>query len=394
MPGPETHSKKPKAVTIDLTANAEPDAAPTRAADLSEAVVNEAEPAAELPEMDRVSEAKSETVSDTGPQVAPVHSGPESAPSGFVGKLGAGLLGGLVALLGAAGLQYAGQLPSFGSGAEVAVLKEDIARLSSVPAFDPSPLVSGQQAIKDEIAALNDRVAATPSSGVGADAVKALEDRLAALESKVSNLPVSGASVDPAAAGVIKALSDKVAVLESAQPAAGGASAVALAIAASGLKAAIDRGGPFMAELETYATVAPASPDIEDLRTLAAKGVPSRQDLVNGFDGAATAILTAAQPANPDASLWERLTQSAKNIVKARPVGEIAGDSPEAVVARMEVSLGRGDLDNVLAEAGKLPAEAQTVGATYLDQVKARRDTDALVSKALQLALTAAGGKL
>ena len=113
----------------------------------------------------------------------------------------------------------------------------------------------------------------------------------------MSGLPISDQGADPAAAGAFKALSDKVAMLESAQPGAGGASAVAMAIAASGLKAAIDRGGSFMAELETYATIAPASPDIEDLRALAAKGVPSRQDLVNGFDAAATSILTAAQPA-------------------------------------------------------------------------------------------------
>ena len=148
-----------------------------------------------------------------------------------------------------------------------------------------------------------------------------------------------------------------------------------------------------MAELETYATVAPSSPDVEALRTLAASGVPSRQDLINGFSDAANAMLAATRVPDPDAGILDRLADSAKNLVKARPVGDIPGDSPEALVARMEVALGRGDLDAVLGEAAKLPDAAKTAGAAYLDQIKARRDTDGLVTKALSLALTAAGGK-
>ncbi len=148
-----------------------------------------------------------------------------------------------------------------------------------------------------------------------------------------------------------------------------------------------------MSELETYATVAPASPDVEALRTLAASGVPSRQDLINGFSDAANAMIAASRVPDPNASIWSRLGDSAKNLVKARPVGDIPGDSPEALVARMEVALGRGELDAVLAEAAKLPDAAKTAGAAFLDQVKARRDTDSLVTKALSLALTAAGGK-
>ena len=66
----------------------------------------------------------------------------------------------------------------------------------------------------------------------------------------------------------MQVLAAKVAALESAQAPTSEASAVALAIAASGLKAAIDRGGPFPAELDTYASVAPASADVEALRTL------------------------------------------------------------------------------------------------------------------------------
>src|SRR5690606_8878743 len=58
---------------------------------------------------------------------------------------------------------------------------------------------------------------------------------------------------------------------------------MARAIASSGLKTAIDRGGPFAAELEAFASVAPEDPAIAELRDLAATGVPTRARLVAAF---------------------------------------------------------------------------------------------------------------
>ncbi len=85
------------------------------------------------------------------------------------------------------------------------------------------------------------------------------------------------------------------------------------------------------------------------------------------------------------------LTASAKSLVRSRPVGVIEGDSPEALVARMEVAVSKGDLDAALAEAGKLPDAARAAGIDYIGRLTARRDTDALVTRALTSALSAAG---
>ncbi|MCX7865471.1 MAG: hypothetical protein N2423_10655, partial [Novosphingobium sp.] len=254
-----------------------------------------------------------------------------AAPSygGFLGKAGAGLAGGLIALAGAAALQFGGVLPNLGGNAEIAALREEVAKLTAAPSFDPTPLLAEIQLVKDQVAAIEGRLSALPASGGDSALLKPLEDKIAALEfALASGATASGG--DPAA---MQALSAKVAELEAVQSGSRGASAVALAIAASGLKAAIDRGGPFMAELETYASVAPASADIDTLRSLAAAGVPSRQDLLNGFNAAADAMLAASQTPDPDAGILQRLADSAKNLVKARPVGDIAGDTPEALVA-------------------------------------------------------------
>ena len=394
MAGPEKHSKKPKAVTIDLTANAETvaggavDAMSTASAssEIQESIADQPYEASEpapvevSPKFDEPPRASFTPVPEPATK---------SSSGGFLGKAGAGMAGGLIALAGAAALQFGGVLPNLGGNAEIAALKDQVAKLAAAPSFDATPLLGEIQSVKDQVVALDGRVSALPASGGETASLKPLEDKIAALEAALAAGGSSGGG-DPAA---LQALSAKVAELESAQPGPGGASAVALAIAASGLKAAIDRGGPFMAELETYATVAPASADIDALRALAAAGVPSRQDLLNGFDNAANAMLAAAQTPDPNAGILRRLTDSAKNLVKARPVGDIAGDTPEALVARMEIAIGRGDFDAALGEAAKLPPAAQEAGKAFLDQLKGRRDTDALVGKALQMALTAAGGK-
>jgi hypothetical protein len=404
MAGPEKHSKKPKAVTIDLTANTDTVAGEAAENPPVQSMADTAEDFSSSQPAETTDHASSENAPDInapnnkapdiketwqkGPE--PVSNAPTMpASGGFLGKAGAGLAGGLIALAGAAALQFGGVLPNLGSDADIAAVRQEVAKLGATPSFNAAPLFAEIQSVKDQIATLDGRVSALPEAGGDAASLKPLEDKIAALEAALAAGAPSG-GVDPVA---LQALSAKVAALEGAQRGPGGASAVALAIAASGLKAAIDRGGPFMAELETYATVAPASADIDALRSLAAAGVPSRQDIINGFGATANAMLAASQTPDPDAGVLQRLADSAKNLVRARPVGDIAGDTPEALVARMEIAIGRGDFDAALGEAAKLPPASLEAGKTWLDQVKARRDTDALVGKALQMALTAAGGK-
>lgn len=389
MTGPE-HSKKAKAVTIDLSkedvrdsdkAQVPPQGSGESAVGLDAALPETSALGSEQTVPGRASATK-------GPQ-----SGRGNGGRRFLGKAGAGLLGGLVALGGAAILQHFGKLPVPGANSDVAVIKQQVAELSAKPVFDPSALQLALDGLKADVSTLKDQVAQLSTSGGSAE-LGSLNEKIAALDTAVAAISAAGGgTADPQAASAFKALSDKVTALESAQPTTNDASAVALAIAASGLKAAIDRGGPFPAELETYAAVAQASPDVEALRALAGSGVPSQMDLVAGFDNAATDMIAAATVPDPDASLLQRLTDSAASLVKARRVGEIQGDEPDAVVARMEVALNRGDLETVLNESGKLPEVSRSAGKDWLGKVTARRDANTLVTRALGQALAAAGGK-
>ena len=330
-------------------------------------------------------------------------------PARGVSGLASGLAGGALALLAGAGLQWAGILPTFGSGAEIAALRQEIAALAEKPgasAIDPAvidALTSGQTALtqsfetlRADLSAASDaqksisgEVAALKLSGgaAGGDpaAMAEVSSKIAALEAKLDGVSGNDASAK---------LSEMQAQIAALQQSAGnqtGASNVAQAIAAAGLKAAIDRGGVFASELETFATVAPASPELEQLKNLAASGVPSKTELSAEFGSVADAMLAATQAVDPNASLFARLTASAKGLVRSRPVGAIEGDSPEALVARMEAAVGKGDLDAALAEAEKLPDAARAAGIDYIGKLTARRDTDALVTRALTSALSAAG---
>jgi hypothetical protein len=386
------HSKKSKTVTIDLEPEAVHEVKAEEAAETQESMDTVE---------DRIDEADVSAASNNQPQSDETTSAPPPPPAtsnGLPGKVGAGVLGGLIALLGAAGLQYAGALPSLGQNTEVSALQAEVAKLSSAPSVDPGVLESltrAQSELAGQISNLSSEVAQIKTAGAGtnSEAVTALKAKLAALESAVANMPAGGATADPAASAAFKALADKVAALEAKPADTGNAQSVAMAIAASGLKAAIDRGGSFMNELETYASVVPASPDVEALRSLAAKGVPSQQELLAGFGEVANAMIEAAIVPDPNMGVLQRLTESAKGLVKARRVGDIQGDEPDAVVARMEVALQKGDLASVLSLSGKLPEASKAVGKDYLDKVTARRDTDTLVTRALGLALAQAGGK-
>ncbi|RVC85271.1 phage tail protein, partial [Mesorhizobium sp. M2A.F.Ca.ET.017.03.2.1] len=157
------------------------------------------------------------------------------------------------------------------------------------------------------------------------DAAKAEDGRLAALEQSVSQL-----------SGKVEA--------QASQP------KIALAIAASALKAALDRGAPFATELDTFAAIAPDAPELAALRSYADKGVPTRATIASEAETAANAMVEAAKPVDQDAGFFQSLVSSAESLVKVRPVGSVEGKGAPETVARMEVAVNQGDYAKALSE--------------------------------------------
>jgi hypothetical protein len=329
---------------------------------------------------------------------------PKPREAAVAGLIASGIVGGLIALLCAGAIQYAGLLPSGGSGAkdnaditslnaEIDGLKQTVANLAAAPAAKPDAGLENRVAAL-ETAVKNAPAAQTTSGGDGTQnsgALDAANQKIADLSAEVEQLKTSmtQSSQDQASTGadITKRLDAAEKKLSEPDEAA----AVARAIAAAGLKAAIDRGGPFRPELDTFAGVAPDDPAIADLRNFAEIGIPSRADLIRQVPDVATVIVNSTQQQDQDQSWSNRLMSSAQSLVTVRPVGDVKGDGIDAIAARFENKVKNGDLPGAVNEWNTLPDEAKSASAAFKQSLDARIRVEDLVGDALSKAIAGAG---
>jgi hypothetical protein len=387
--------------------------------------------------------AKPQERTDTGDSDPPTE--PRSGSRRGFSALAAGLVGGIIALAGAGGLQYAGLLPSPGAQAsdptvvptlqtEIAALKEQVAGLQSgenstdvegirqalsestsridglTTALDQvkadlaqqkSAVESGGigenaglQALQDKITAIENSIAALGQAGAGTTSaeVTAISEKLATVESAV-NAATTAVAADDRRLGTVEkeltALEQNVAALSSKVDAQAAQPKVALAIAVSALKAAVDAGGSFVSEVETFAAVAPDAPELTELRSLGERGVPGRAEIAAELPDAANAMIDAGRVVDESAGFFERLLSSAESLVKVRPVGPVEGAGVPETVARLEAALGSGDYTKAVAEYETLPEAPKAAGEAIMEKVRARLTAEQLVEKATAGALKA-----
>lgn len=316
------------------------------------------------------------------------------------GAVAAGIFGGLVALAGAGSMQYAGYLPSIqpvpaaapvAPAADTSALETEIAALKSQIASlteRPATAVADTSALEARIAALEAAPAADQAAQVD---IAPLEQKLSVLSGEISQLEGSLAATEQKQETLQTSFIDRLQKMEAEVNDPSRRNAVARAIAASGLKAAIDRGGAFVTELETFAGVAEADPAVAGLKPYAESGVPTRAALIADFPQAANAVLAVVNRPDPSQSWGERLWSSALSLVKVRPVGQVEGDTPEAFLARSEDALKKGDLETALAEWNRLPEEARAA-SDFGKALAARIEVEKLVGATLREAVTTAAG--
>ncbi|MDA5634491.1 MULTISPECIES: COG4223 family protein [Rhizobium/Agrobacterium group] len=320
----------------------------------------------------------STTTASSGPAKPSVPQQAERKQAATSGLIAAGIVGGLIALAAAGSMQYAGILPSSNSGRagsdEIAALKTDITglrqQLANAPAADTS-------ALEQRIATLEGAKGETPQ-------VDGLAEKVTALETALQSERSAQAS---ATAELTRRLTDAETKINEPRDDI----EVARAIASAALKAAIDRGGPFLTELDTLSKVTPDDPAIASLQSFAATGVPSRSELMQKFPDIANAMLSAINQPDPNQGIMERLTESAFSLVKVRPVGNIEGETPDAMIARMENKLRNGDLQGAALEWNGLPEAARTASADYKKSLDARIEVENLVGGTLNRAITNTG---
>jgi hypothetical protein len=320
----------------------------------------------------------SQTPTPEDEPAAPAHASTTNTSS----LLAAGIAGGLIALIAAGSMQYAGIMPGMGSGNSdnVAALSAEVASLKqSIVKEQPVPDTSALEARLTQL----ENAQQNPSATVDPATISDLQTKLASANQTIEQLKsdVTG-RIQSLTSGQTD-LSDKLTTIQTKLDKPRDDIEVARAIAASALKTAADRGGPFLAELRTLGSIAPEDPAVKALEPYAATGTASRAELLQRFSGVADTILSTINQPAESANIGERLMASAMSIIKVRPVGNVAGDDPSAIVARIEDKIRNGDLKGASAEWETLPEAGRTVSASFKKALDARIAVEAQVSDAL-----------
>ncbi|CDZ40057.1 mitofilin family membrane protein [Neorhizobium galegae] len=319
------------------------------------------------------------------PEPEPTPAAPQRPSPATSTLIAAGIFGGIVALLLAGSMQYAGYLPgatpapaassTAGLSSEIAALRQEIAALKNRPVAAAAP----DAALASRVAALE----SAPRTSSGAS-----EQALAALKADLDRLRATVQSAAGADSGLAQRLDQAEAKLNDRGP----ERQVARAVAAAALKAGIDRGGPFETELQTFKTVAGDDPAVADLQKFASAGVPARAELQRDFPRVADAMLEATAQRDPNEGIAGRLLSSAMSVVKVRRVGDVQGETPDAIVARMENALRNGDLQASAREWEALPEAAKAVSRDFKQKLDARIQVENLVGGTLSRAVAGTQG--
>jgi len=148
--------------------------------------------------------------------------------------------------------------------------------------------------------------------------------------------------------------------------------AVRTAVTAAALTAAVERGRPFTAELKAAQSQAADPGALAPLESFAATGVPNPNALVRELTSLEPALLRAAGAGTAEGGFLEKLQANAERMVRIRPIEEVPGDDPAAVIARIQVKAVHGDLPGALAELGNLPANVRAPAQPWIDKAQAR----------------------
>jgi hypothetical protein len=269
-------------------------------------------------------------------------------------------------------------------------LEAQIGQMSTArpPAADPA-LANRIAAAETQLKSLNETVGALRQRGdsnaaANAAALSELNQKLARAGTAESNQANEAAGAN---AALIAALTNRVDALEGSAKTIEGTLAAELAnrqketaddrsvrtaVVAAALAAAVERGGPFSAELEAAQAQAADAKALAPLEAFAAAGVPAADAFARELSSLEPALLRAAGTAPSEGGFLEKLQVHAERLVRIRPIEEAAGDDPAAVIARVEIKAGRGDLSGALQELGKLPAPVRAPAQAWIDKAQAR----------------------
>ncbi len=385
----------------------EPDSSPRRRPPTIDLTAKEVEP--ETPSSTQESAADADRTTRKEAPGEPNHANFLARVSPYaVGALvGAVVLGAITAGFWMAGMfppQQTAAAPGV-QGAKAASTDEISSRLDKIQQALQAP--HADQALAARVAAAE---AQTKSLG---DSLAALNRRLdevaAASQSALAQAKTAATAADAAKnatrTGVeqsdIDVLNNRITALESTmkslstvaaqRTASADDRAARLTVAAEALRAAVERGAPYQAELATVATLGADQTATVPLEPFAADGLPNAAALAQEFALLTPSLLQATGAALRESSFLGNLEAHAQKLVRITPIEAPAGDDPASVIARINIDAARGDIAAALAGIARLPESARALAASWVKKAEAREAAIAASRRIAADALAAIG---
>ena len=238
--------------------------------------------------------------------------------------------------------------------------------------------------ITTQLDTLEGRVTAIAAGASSADAA-ALADSLNAIEASVAQLASRLDAADQRLADIdaIRAELDTAKAAIAAQTQTlGGADigpAVKLPLVVSGLETALAAGRPYTAELDSLRALLPDLAVPEALATAAATGLERPEALATDFRAAVPTIL-AGRAAESTGDWGKDAIEWAKGLLALRPAGEMEGNTPEAIVSRLEAAVERRDFVAAAALLDQLPEPMQLAAGDVATHIRTHATADGFIA--------------
>lgn len=239
-------------------------------------------------------------------------------------------------------------------------VRQAVAAVPTAAAVDLTPLETQLKGLEDRVTAIGAGASSADATAL-AQTISDIEVGIAELRTQLTALDQRVAATDSA----ITTLKGDVATTQTAissqtQTLAGTdiGPAVRLPLVVSGLESAIANGRPFAAELAGLKTLLPDLAVPGPIEASAAEGLPRPDAVVAQFTAAVPNVL-AGRAAVSTGDMGEDALEWMKGLLALRPVGEVAGDTPDAIVSRLEAAVGRHDFKAAAGLLAQLPPAMQ-----------------------------------
>ncbi|RYE11009.1 MAG: hypothetical protein EOP22_02260 [Hyphomicrobiales bacterium] len=268
----------------------------------------------------------------------------------------------------------------------LAAVNQSIADVeASIPTAQPPVDLAPLQ---DELRTLKAQIDAIGAGASGADA-SAIAQSIASLETGITSLTTRLNGVDSTVTALRTDLEAArqtlTAHIDSALPNEVGP-ALKLPLILSGLESAFITGKPFQQELDSLRSVLPSFAVPETLSTAAATGLERPDALLRRFADVVPDVLAARETSNAD---WtQNAVDWAKGLLALRPIEEMEGDSPEALVSRLEAAMARRDYSTASTLLNQLPQKMRDAAALVAADIRVHAEADTLVAELRARALT------